>query len=393
MKYIVSSLIILFTAINSFADSPLTSTPFYNAYMDVAEVKSANESGFSKNHMKFLSDETVSMDKKLAVINALSWGDSAHVYAFQDYLLAKYKGLDKEVFNDLRYTTYESLPPVDAAPHMNMDELVSWAYLDIMADYFHPARGWNAVIIALQQDEENAAYGLVLDLIRCQHTMDSFVWCDVYLEHETFKLRGDTKDAINEDAMAIIDEYIGLYKQDCSETDLKQWRAQNGIAEVETFEVSGTITVNDAPVWIEDSTTVKTKDGYFKNQELSGKEKVDLEIVEIYMPDWISNDEFRGSEITVKIKNKGNVASVECVGLLEENKLDAMEQGTGWDMYKAAVTVIKPLEPGEEYELKFRIDEHWVYDPNCEIEITIDYLNQIKEKNEKNNKERFEEYG
>lgn len=225
--------------------------------------------------------------------------------------------MDADVFNKLRYKQYESLPPTEAAPEMNLDELVSWAYLDIMADYFHPARGWNAVIIALQQDEENAAYGVVLDLIRCQHTMNSFVWCDVYLEHATFKQRGDTKEAINDEAMAIIDEYIGLYKQDCSEDNLKAWRAQNGIPEVETFVVSGTITVNDAPVWIEDSTTVKTKDGYFKNQELSGKEKVDLEIVEIYMPDWISGDDFKGSEITVKIKNKGNVASVECVGLLE----------------------------------------------------------------------------
>ena len=93
MKYIVSSLIILFSVGISFADSPLTSTPFYKAYMDMAEVKSAKEIGFSKSHMKFLSDESVSMDKKLALINAVSWGDSAHVCAFQDYLISKYKGI------------------------------------------------------------------------------------------------------------------------------------------------------------------------------------------------------------------------------------------------------------------------------------------------------------
>ena len=71
-----------------FSDSPITSTDFYRAYLDVELVENAHNSGeLNMILAEALSNETP-LDIKMAIINALSWdldGKDNAVY-FKNYL-------------------------------------------------------------------------------------------------------------------------------------------------------------------------------------------------------------------------------------------------------------------------------------------------------------------
>ena len=91
------------------ADSPITSTDFYKAYLHIPEVEEAHEIGvLSDKIAQFLLDSENSLDKKSAVINALSWDFDRKINAFlfKRYLKAKYQVKDDidslvKVMNDV----------------------------------------------------------------------------------------------------------------------------------------------------------------------------------------------------------------------------------------------------------------------------------------------------
>ena len=87
------------------ADSPLTSTPFWTAYKSVKEVNYAKENGMNKKTLKFLCGKKGASVIKLAVINSLGWKNGA-TKTFEDYLLAKRKGLNSNVFTYLKTMHY-----------------------------------------------------------------------------------------------------------------------------------------------------------------------------------------------------------------------------------------------------------------------------------------------
>jgi hypothetical protein len=70
------------------ADSPLTSTDFYKAYLDVPEVLEASKSDgvLSSNFFNFLNAKENKIDAKIALINALKWNlkgkKNAQVYIY-----------------------------------------------------------------------------------------------------------------------------------------------------------------------------------------------------------------------------------------------------------------------------------------------------------------------
>jgi len=65
------------------ADSPITSTDFYKAYLHIPEVEEANKVGvLSDKIAQYLLDSENSLDKKAAVINALSWDFDRKINAY-----------------------------------------------------------------------------------------------------------------------------------------------------------------------------------------------------------------------------------------------------------------------------------------------------------------------
>ena len=109
------------------ADSPLTSTPFYEAYLDVPIIYEAySERIITKKMMEFLCDSEQKIELKVALVNALGWSVDGKNYAkrFKKYLSQKYQKLQKKV----------------SLSDYTGDELLCLGYMTAMCDYFNPKK-------------------------------------------------------------------------------------------------------------------------------------------------------------------------------------------------------------------------------------------------------------
>lgn len=215
----LSTLILFFyiaVPLISKADSPLTSTPFSNAYKDEKVVKNAIEKGMEKKTLKNLTSKKVSSLHKICIINALGWGkEMTYRNKFQDYLLSKRKGLTKDVFDYLIEVSDD--PPEETAQTklLTADDLICWGYLQALGDYFNPKKSFRAVFLAYKRDMDNMAYGTIFALVAAQSAMDAN-WCNVYKLGQKMIVEPEYKNNImNEEGQSIILEYLGLYQQDC----------------------------------------------------------------------------------------------------------------------------------------------------------------------------------
>ena len=88
MKKLFLLFALLISAVQlSFADSALTSTEFYKAYLDVPIVKAAADQPnvLSEEAKAYLFDEANPLDVKLALVNAVGW-EIEGLTAYKDYL-------------------------------------------------------------------------------------------------------------------------------------------------------------------------------------------------------------------------------------------------------------------------------------------------------------------
>src|SRR3990170_773368 len=123
---LILKLLFLFPA-TTHADSPITATKFYEAYMDVKMVERAHLEGVMGLEIaEFLTSPENPIDVKAAVINALSWRfdgkSNAELYAY--YLALLY---------------HVSITELDTE-FLSADEIFCIGYLTAMDDYFHPEK-------------------------------------------------------------------------------------------------------------------------------------------------------------------------------------------------------------------------------------------------------------
>ena len=202
--------------LSALADSPLTSTEFFRAYLDVKEVKYATENPLDKKLLDFLGSPKANPVHKLAVINALSWGKTDYVTTFENYLLKKRKGLKKEVFDYMRITENSETPQeTEQTRLLTADDLMCWAYLQTMGDYFQPAMGMRGAFFGYARDAESMAHVTSFALIAAQQAFDTD-WCQVYMIPKTMlEDSAYSKNLVKPEAINIIMEYIGLYAAEC----------------------------------------------------------------------------------------------------------------------------------------------------------------------------------
>lgn len=215
MKRLVTLLILCCTA-TAYCDSPLTSTPFASSCGAEQIISRFKINGFSDDIMQFLSDPKADAVQKIGLINEIGWGNMQYVEAYQAYLIAQHKGLSNAVFGALKSNkgTLKALKKM--TKKLSADELMCWAYLQAMGDYFQPALANKAATIAYQRTKESSmAHAAVYALIRCQIAFDQN-WCEIYrVGNEYFRERNYKSNLLSEDAIRIIMEYLDLYKGDC----------------------------------------------------------------------------------------------------------------------------------------------------------------------------------
>ena len=184
------------------ADSPLTSTGFWEAYQKERIIKYARAKGkMNKKIAKFLMKPEVSMGLKAAVCNSLGWNFDGQKNAlfFLNLLVEEYHfSMDKIDWNKL-----------------SADELACYGYLLAMDDYFHPGNGLQAMNLALEKNGKSLAIQMLVALVKSQIAFDED-WCAVYTVVQSVNENKSLDADLNETAREIIMEYIRLYQDSCS---------------------------------------------------------------------------------------------------------------------------------------------------------------------------------
>lgn len=124
LKYVIFSFVFLLFVNNTFADSPLTSTPIYLGYMDVPLIREADKSDgmITEKQLCFLTENHNPIAVKLALINSLRWRfeGKSNAPKYLEFLLDRKPQLNYKNF-------------INKA---SAEELICYAYLKVMDNYF-----------------------------------------------------------------------------------------------------------------------------------------------------------------------------------------------------------------------------------------------------------------
>lgn len=251
MKIIIKLLfvLLLITSVPAigFADSPVTSTPIYNAYLDQEIVRQAQAEGtLTTEIVDYLKNPNNPRDFKVAVINALyyqqTWEvrDNAGLYAQQVY--------DKP----LAELKLENL---------SADELLNLGYMILLDQYTTPEKSLLYLETAQAQEPKSLTLNLTLALAKAQQAMlhtdeeatNPWLIASAVFEDETL-----TED-IRPEAMEIIKGYLSLYKDQSSPAEQQPDQTQEkallfGWGDNNSTAVK--VYINGAPVYFDVPPTV-----------------------------------------------------------------------------------------------------------------------------------------
>jgi hypothetical protein len=146
---------------SAFADSPITSTTFYGAYQNEVIVQEAlkAKSKLTDNLLAYLVDSTKPLDIKLAVINAIGWEHRGVVNskAFFNYVMDK-KQYQSKYGSDFMSFKWQA----------TKDELVCYAYLKALDNYFTIDDAFAMAGEALRKYPKDFSVNMIYNLIKVQ---------------------------------------------------------------------------------------------------------------------------------------------------------------------------------------------------------------------------------
>jgi len=194
------TLMVAFTA--AWADSPLTSTHFAEAYSEHPMVELANENMQGEvptTLLNFLADKHAPVDVRLAVVNNLGWNfDGTNVGAqLCEYLMGRY-GVKNE--NKL-------------ANKLDAKTLAVYAYAKAMSNYFDVKDASNLAHKAVKKNKDKSlSVALIAALIDAQIYLDSD-WSKIFPVVNNVLHDGSLHLDMRQEAIDDIMEYIGLYSE------------------------------------------------------------------------------------------------------------------------------------------------------------------------------------
>ncbi len=176
------------------ADSPVTSTPFADAYLDYRAVRVARRTGNMTNQIAaYLADASRAIDVKAAVINALSWDIEGKQNARTYCRLTYRKSLEQIELESLRG-----------------DELLVLGYLVLMDDYTRPEEAVPILARARRELPGSYTVAMIHAIAEAQSRLldgGDGAWELIEAVTEDDTLNGDMRVG----AMRIIVGYMSLY--------------------------------------------------------------------------------------------------------------------------------------------------------------------------------------
>lgn len=203
IKSFLYYIIIFFLTQNSFADSPLTSTPFYKGYMDIAIIKTAAKSNgkITEQQLQFLSNTKNPIFIKLALINSLGLNVKGKSNA-PDYL--------EYLFEQQPQLNYKNFITKATA-----EELICYAYLKAMDNYFDVKLASVFAKQAMRKAPISYSINLIGTLIQVQPLLNSKKWCDIYNKMNLIRTNKKLKLDFRDKSLKAIFNYTDGYKTEC----------------------------------------------------------------------------------------------------------------------------------------------------------------------------------
>ena len=227
-----------------YADSPLTSTDFYRAYLDVPIVKKAADSPgkLTQEMMEYLHDDKNPLDKRIALVNAVGW-NIENQSTLKDYIEFCYEMLESEngviadtavnIMDEHYVETEITIDPstlyldeeavvveVDDAymlqtviENANSEQLAVLVYLQAMSDYFDTQNNYAFMEFAMQTPLMNKqSFMLPMGLVLAQTALDMGDLGNIYPAMNFYLFSPEIQD-VRPDAIKIIMDYINEYKE------------------------------------------------------------------------------------------------------------------------------------------------------------------------------------
>lgn len=211
MKKLFLLFALLFSAVQlSFADSALTSTEFYKAYLDVPIVKAAAERPhhLSEAAKAYLFNEANPLDVKLALINAVGANpDGLATYGeYIEYCIQHFPKKKYGIAPGKRVTQQ------DVFKHASPEQKAVLVYLSAMSNYFNTAAMSKMVRMAMTTPRTGKqSFMLAIGLVKAQIALDND-WAEVYPIVYDCVNKPRIKD-MRPEAIDLVMEYINEYEK------------------------------------------------------------------------------------------------------------------------------------------------------------------------------------
>ena len=202
MKRLLSAVALMMAFSVGWADSPLTSTHFCEAYSDHEMVQMASElmqNDISTTLLNFLADKHAPVDVRLAVVNKLGWNFDGTSTGSQlcEYLMGRY-GAKNEA---------KLIKKLDAGT------LAVYAYAKAMSNYFDVKAASELGHQAMKKNKNKSfSVAMASALIDAQNYMDSD-WSMIYKVVADVLHDGSLHLDMRQEAIDNIMEYINLYNE------------------------------------------------------------------------------------------------------------------------------------------------------------------------------------
>lgn len=202
MKRLLTLITLLLAFKAGWADSPLTSTYFADAYSDHPMVQMASENmqgDLSTTLLNFLADKHAPIDVRLAVVNKLGWNFDGTTVGAQicEYLMSRYS-----VKNEGKLSK-----------KLDAGTLAVYAYAKAMSNYFDVKDASDLCHKAVKKDKDKSlSVALISALIDAQIYLDSD-WSMIYPIVNNVLHDGSLHLDIRQEAIDSIMEYINLYSE------------------------------------------------------------------------------------------------------------------------------------------------------------------------------------
>jgi hypothetical protein len=208
MKKLFLILILTLTINSVFADSPLTSTDFHKAYMDVPMVQKAYTSkGIITNEMmEYISDDANPLDIKLAIINAFGWDHNGMMISKMFFMY---------VMNKKKYQTDFGGEYSAFKWYATRDELICYSYMKALDNYFDVVDAFEMAGEALRKYPDSFAVNMIYNLIKAQGLTAFGESCYASKLFLTLKDNPKLKMDMRKESMSYIFDYMEDIGKNC----------------------------------------------------------------------------------------------------------------------------------------------------------------------------------